>query len=344
MAGPSGVIVHHHEKSASGPHRHAHRTAKRAGILLAVVVIALVVIYLFYPMKGVTRISVPETVTLTASPSLFSVGANVYEISLASKGSQSVAYAYVNRLPAFVNQLFNVTLYEGNMTKLGVGSAFANLGLTLESVGNSSITVRITPLDADLMLAPDVGRTSVVSTLLVARTGGSTAASGTTTVSTTVASSTTTAIQGNSTHIEIMTALNKNKYYALMLNYSRLYANTSSCTQSLYNAAFLKANGNLPDGPNSYQNISVYVPYMMYNSTAALGNGNYSVSFTTKAVDPLYNNSQALAIRVSAPSANVLGVTLGGIFKGENYSVLSSGYNKALSIGGACGIVVPVAP
>jgi hypothetical protein len=328
-------------KSVSGLHKKPHRGAKRLRILALAVVIVLVAAYLFYSMQGATVISSPETVTITGVTSYFRIGGSVYGISLASK-YPSAAYVYVSKLPAFLNPLLDVTLYSGNMTKLGMGSGFANLGLTLESLGNSSVTVRITPLDVNLQLAPDSGKVSVVSGLLAPRTAGSNTVVAITTVATsTTVASTTTVTQTNSTLAGIMSALKKNEYYGLMLNYTALYANTQNCTVNAYNTAFIKVNGNMPSGPNTYQNISVYVPYKMYSNLTSIGNGNYLMSFSTKTVDPTYNNSKAVVIKVNAPTSAVINVTLENMFKGENYTTLYIGYNKALGIGGACGIIVP---
>jgi hypothetical protein len=326
--------------SASGSPNKANGKIKKIGIAVVVVVIVVALLYLFYPMAGVTNISTPETATITSSPSYFSVGGSVYGISLVSK-YQSMAYVYVNRLPVFGNPLLNVTLDEGNMTKLGIGSNFADLGLTLESVSNSSIAVRITPLDISLQLAPDSGKVAVIGTLLAPHTGGSAATSSvTTTASTTVGSTTTTISQTNSTLETIMAALKKNMYYGLMLNYTVLYANTQNCTRSAYDTAFLKTYGSVPSGPSTYQNISMEVPYMMYNGITSLNGGNYAMSFSTKTVDPTYNNSKALVIKVNVSTSKVTNVTAEGLLKGENYTMLYNGYLSAINIGGACGISV----
>ena len=325
-------------REAAKPHRHAHRISRMA--IGAVVVIAIVAIILYYSFSGgAATISTSTTVTLTGSPSYFSIGSGIYSLSVAHTGS-GVAYVLVNKLPIFINPLLNVTLYEDNITKVNAGSGFADIGLTLESVNGASITVKISPLDPSLQIAPDSGRISIVNDLLFVNNGNSAATSSvTTTAITTVA--TTTIVQTNTTNANIMAALNKNRSYALIQNYSTLYTNTASCTQNAYNTAYILHYGYAPVGMFTYPNVSIYTPYSLYKNTANLGKGNYSVTYSTKTVDSLYNNTPAVVIKVNVSTSSVSNVIFENIFQGQDYTSLYIGYSKAVSIGGPCGIVVP---
>jgi hypothetical protein len=317
-------------------------------MLLAVIIIAIAV---YAALSGgvVTKISGPASLVLTSSPRYFSLSSGTYSVSLASASRNlSVAYVYLNRLPIFMNPLLNVTLHAGNITRVNEGSGFANIGLTLESIGRGNVTVRITQLDPALQLTPDAAMIRVVGTMLLAQPSKGSASNGitpeSTTLSTTVAT-TTTIGNVNTTHAQIMAALGKNEFYALMLNYSTLYTNTKNCTQAVYNTAYKSYYKYAPSVANAstFYNVSAYVPYDLYTNTTSLGSGDYLVVYSTKTVDPTYNNAQALTIKVSAPTETVLNVTLAptGIFGGEDYSILLTGYSKAKGIAGACGIEVP---
>ena len=325
--------------AAAKRHRHAHRMSRRA--IGAVIVVAVVLIGLCFALQGgATKISASRTVTLAASPSYFSIGSGIYSLSLAQARS-GVAHVYVDKLPIFINSMLNVTLYQNNMTKVNSGSSFANIGLTLESVNGSSITVRITPLDTALQITPSTGRISAVNNLLLINNGNGTGTNSVTTTAMTTVTTVTTVAQTNTTHASIMTALNRNETYALMQNYSVIYANTQNCTQNLYNSAYISHYGYAPAGPTTYPNVSTFAPYGLYTNTTNLGKGNYSFAYSTRTVDPLYNNAQAVVIKVNISTARVSTVVFRGIFQDQSYTALLAGYSRAISIGGPCGIVVP---
>ena len=313
------------------------RIGKRGMAILLVVAIALVASYALLSGGGATRINTSGTATLTGAFSYFSVRSDLYALSLASKGS-GFAYVYVNKLPIFMNPLLNVTLYLNNITRVNTDSGFANLGLTLESVGSNNVTVKITALDPGLQLTPDAGRINVVGAVLI-KPPVVTTVSSTTTSSTTA--TTTTINQTAVANAEVMAALRKSNLYGLILNYSALYANTQNCTKSLYNSAYVLHYGYAPAVPNDFPNISIHVPYALYSNTTNLGNGNYLVAYSTKVADPAFNDMQAVTFNVNALAESVGSTAIKGIFAGQSYITLQAGYSKAKSIGGACGIDVP---
>ena len=176
------------------------------------------------------------------------MGSGTYSFSVAQTGN-SMAYVYVDKLPVFMNQPMEVMVEENNMTRINADSgSFANMGITLQSVNGNSVKVEITPLEASLGLAPDTARISTVNNMLLANGRKNVTTSITTTATTTVAS-TTTVSQINTTSANIMAALKKNKSYAVMQNYTVLYANSANCTQSKYNSAYLKYYGVMPTRP-----------------------------------------------------------------------------------------------
>ncbi len=328
-------------KAAARPHRHALMIPRMAIIALVVIVLVIAGAYLGLS-GGAARIGTSTAVTLTSSPSYFSIGSGVYSLSLARAGSGGTAYIYVNRLPIFVNPLLNVTLVQDNTTKVNAGSSFASIGFMLESAGNSSMVVRITPLDPNLQIAPDAGRIRVVSVLLAANNGGaSTTSYITTTAVTTTIAATTTIAQTNTTHANIMTALKRYNVYGLMQNYSILYANTSQCTPIAYHNAYTLHYSYQPMVPNDYQNVSTVTPYALYTNTTNIGKGNYSFAYSTKTIDSVYNNTHVVVMKINVSTSRVYNTVFTGIFQGQNYTSLLIGYSKAQGIGGPCGVVVP---
>ncbi len=307
---------------------------------LVVVVIAIVWAY-FALSNGAVGISAASVETLTPAPSYFSMGSGTYSFSVAQTGN-SMAYVYVDKLPVFMNQPMEVMVEENNMTRINADSgSFANMGITLQSVNGNSVKVEITPLEASLGLAPDTARISTVNNMLLANGRKNVTTSITTTATTTVAS-TTTVSQINTTSANIMAALKKNKSYAVMQNYTVLYANSANCTQSKYNSAYLKYYGVMPTGPEDYLNVSTFpLPYGFYTKTTNIGRGNYSFVYKSESTDSDYNNSPAVTILINVSGSSAYNVTFGGIFEGQTYLGILDGYNKAAGIGGPCAAVVP---
>ncbi len=339
-------------------HPQEKKGAKTRTKLIALVVIIVVAVALYaYFVLQVNQVVVnsPQVVNITSAGNLYSINSNQYYISLAgvSPGT-TTAYVYISKLPIFINPLLNVTLTLNNITKLNVGTNYSNIGMQLQSMGPSSVTVKISPLFPSLQIAPDSGKISSEWTTLSNSTPATksvtttiattTIAAGATSVSTTQSTSTTISI--NQTAANLAIALKQYNLYGLMLNFSVLYSNTSNCNKVLYNNAYFRYYSAMPNASQGtdYINQSQFVPYNLSSTTVNLGNSNFAVVYRTKALNPAFNNQVALTINVSASQpASVTGVVFakGGAFQDLSYSVLKTSYQKAQTIGGACGIMVP---
>jgi len=84
------------------------------------------------------------------------------------------------------------------------------------------------------------------------------------------------------------------------------------------------------------------VPYTMYTNITNEGNGNYGVVYRT--TSQLLGDGPAVTISINGQTANVVNTTFSssGIFGGSaTVSDLKGAYNRAVMIGGNCGIEVP---
>ena len=248
-----------------------------------------------------------------------------------------------------------MSLTLNNITKLNVGTNYSNIGIQMVSMGPSSITVRISPLFPSLEIAPDSGSISAVWTTLSnsTSTSGSPKTSTATSVTTTIAAgattsatttqATTTVSSTNQTAASLATALKQNNVYGLMLNFSVLYDNTSNCNKVRYNNAYFRYYSTMPNSSTGtdYVNQTEFVPYNLSSTTTNLGGGNFQVVYRTKTLNQTFNNQVALLINVSTSTTSVTGTKFTGAFLGQSYSSLRADYNRALGIGGACGIMVP---
>jgi len=327
-------------------------------IALVVIIVVAVVLYAYFVLQvNQVVVNSPQVVNITSAGNLYSINSNQYYISLAGVSpSTTTAYVHISKLPIFINPLLNVTLTLNNITKLNVGTNYSNIGMQLQSMGPSSVTVKISPLFPSLQIAPDSGKissewttlsnsTSTSATKSVTTTSATTTiAAGATSVSTTQSTSTTISI--NQTAANLAIALKQYNLYGLMLNFSVLYSNTSNCNKALYNNAYFRYYSAMPNASMGadYVNQSQFVPYNLSSTTVNLGSSNFAVVYRTKTVSSVFNNQVALTINVSASQpASVTGVVFahGGAFQGLSYSALKSSYQKAQTIGGACGIMVP---
>lgn len=142
--------------------------AKKKVIALVIIVIAAIALYAYFVLQvNQTVINSPESVNITSAGSLYSINSNQYYISLAKVSlSSAKAYIHISKLPIFINPLLNVSLTLNNITKLNVGTNYSNIGMQMDSMGPSSITVKISPLFPSLEIAPDSGSISTVWTTL----------------------------------------------------------------------------------------------------------------------------------------------------------------------------------
>lgn len=329
------------------------------GKLLAIAVVIIVVIavasyFLFFLNVNQVVISSPTTVNITQAGNLYSINSNQYYISLSKVSiTTGTVYIHITKFPIFVNPLFNVTLTLNNITKLNLGTNYSNLGIQLESISANNVTVKISPLFTSLQIAPSSSDIRVVQTSLFGGSSGS--IQQTTVVSTVVSTSatttgtstagttapTTTIAKTNQTEAAILAALQKDSYYALMLNFSKLYANTSNCNMNLYDNLYVKENGHLPSGPSSYENVSPFTPYNLSSTTTLSSGGTYNVSYVGKTV--ALGNLPAVTINVNpttgATEDTIAPASSSGIFADLTLAQIQSNYATAY-LQGSCGVMV----
>jgi hypothetical protein len=319
--------------------------------LIVIIIIAIGLYYVFFLYVNQTVIQAPATANVTASGTIFSVNGQQYLISLSEASiSTGQAYIHISKLPIFLNTLLNVTLPLNNITKINAGSVYANMGIQLLSMSTNSITIQISPLDTSLAISPDSQHIKQIqgtlytsgqaATTITTTTIATTTTIGTGSSTTTTAATTTTTIAVNNTQLEISAALGGNNMYALLLNFSKLYTNTTGCTQSGYDTLYPIVTHMQPNPPNDYPNASQITPYSMSSTTAQVGSGLYNVTFTTKAHAQLFDNVPAVILEVNTNSNTVTySISSKGIFEGQSYSTMDQNYVQANSEG-ACGVEV----
>src|SRR5271157_5328335 len=251
-------------------------------IIITVIVVGCVAIaYLMLKSGSTMTISAATTLNVTGSAVTFRLGNGTYAIALASIApTHDYANVYLDRLPSFANPLLNITLYLNQETKVNAGTASADIALKLGSIGNGVATLTITPISAGLGLTPDSQYIRTVNTALKNIQQVTTAnVASSVTVTTVQSTSTTTVNNTNTTKAKLLSTLRKSAYYALMLNYSTIYANTLSCTPALYNTTYLRVKGMAPSGMSTYANESEFVPYALYSNISYAGYGVYAVMY-----------------------------------------------------------------
>ncbi|MDE1810481.1 MAG: hypothetical protein KGH66_00330 [Candidatus Micrarchaeota archaeon] len=344
------------------PHRRMHLPMGLIGVVVIVVLIVAGAYWLLSSGAPSVAISSPQDITVGPTGTVVTMSGAEYMIALAdSLPGSGLAYVYVNRLPMFVNPIFNVTVSSASPTKLSTSNAagYANMQLEAVSIGNKSIVLRVTPLDTGLSISPDYGKTveihsyfgngTVGESLIAVQGSGNSTSSTTTTVppvissgSTTVASTTTVAQNANNTNSNIMAALKASAYYPVLVNLTTLYANTQQCSQADYNAAYIHQHSSAPQPPEDYANQSQIVPYLLYSNITNEGSGNYGVVYRTKAV--ALGDSPAMTITIKAATSKITNVTFSsiGVFQGSTgVGDLQAINTRAVQIGGVCGIEIP---
>ncbi|MCL5106172.1 MAG: hypothetical protein M1331_02125 [Candidatus Marsarchaeota archaeon] len=317
-------------------------------ILLAVGVGAMA----FHPAgKVIPQINSKYATNLSKSPFLFELNNTEYAVYLHS-ASASSADIYVQKLPNFINNVLSVELHENNSTKINLGSVYADLEIKLNAVSKNfnSINISMYPLQQYLLIKPDSGSISIVTSYsqpssTTAPSQNSTTSSqppttSTSTTTTTSPSSTTTTSSSSSSANESL-ALNlikANSYYVLMQNYSAMYANAASnCTSSLYNSSYLAKYGSNPPA-GSYLNAKSNSPSQISMGESAKG---AIVSFSYKSVSSVPAIAgTVLVLSVDVSSSAISNSTFSGIFSGSNYQTMLSNYHTIAGVGNACGIYV----
>jgi hypothetical protein len=239
-----------------------------------------------------------------------------------------------------------VALSKGNMTKVNYGYEYANIGLKLESYNSTSAIVQVTPLFQSLAISPDSQQISYLNYNGTLEAPGSQPAQNQSTSTTTVPTTnttapTTTVPSTNTTLISIDYALYNDSYYAIMMNFTALYANTSQCTPPLYNSTYIRTYSSAPKGPSSYANASSITPTALKQSISKSGS-NYVVEYRAVSNSDITNGQPVVSITIDASTRTIVSdsVDSPGIFAGETASELKSAIASAKSIGNACGILI----
>ncbi|MCL4373444.1 MAG: hypothetical protein M1360_00170 [Candidatus Marsarchaeota archaeon] len=321
----------------------------RAPVYAAIIVILIVAIAASIYLNAVSvkaiAVSAPLNATIGSAPSIFSIKGNEYAMYVSGAQGGNVAYVNIAQFPTMVKPMLYVKLTLHNTTKINAGSNYTTIEIRLNSISNKSIGVTIIPISASLLIAPD---SASIKTVYVGLGGPAGSISiHTNYTSTTIASSTTTATtsttsisaQVNQTQVEIQNLLNKDKFYPLVMNFSKLYSNTSSCTLQSYDTAYVGYYGSTPSGTYTYQNVSQFTPYNMLESTIGQ-HGLYITNFVALTRSSFYNNTSALKITMNVTSGIITNTTLGGVYAGLSYATLQNLYKEAVVIGGPCGIYV----
>ena len=325
-----------------------------ASIIIILLAVGIGIIVSHPASKPLPQITSRYTMNLTKSPFLFELNNTEYAIYLHSASSSS-ADIYVQKLPNFINNVLSVEVYENNSTKINLGSVYADIEIKLNAVSKNfnSINISMYPLQQYLLLKPDSASISQVTSYSQLSsqpvqgqnsTAAKTQATKNTTTTTTTAStspSTTTTASSSSSSVNESIALNlikTNSYYALMQNYSSLYANAeNNCTSSLYNSSYLAKYGSSPPA-GSYQNAKSNSPSGISMSKSVKGT---VVSFTYKSVSSVPSLAgTVLVLNVNESSSTISNSTFSGIFAGSTYQTMLSNYQTITSIGNACGIYV----
>jgi hypothetical protein len=318
-------------------------------LTLAVIVVIVLAAISTLKISGIVNISQSgSNITIGYKPTIIEVMGSEYAVSLASAPSNGHAYVYIEDMPALIKPAALVYLSLSNATKVNTYGNYTTIEMRLDSISNASAAITVKPVSATLEIAPDSSSIKFISWNLNATsqkirivTNVTTNATNTnTTKVTTATTSITTIPQVNITAQNITSLLNNDTYYKLMLNYVALYQNTTHCTSSLYNSTYLAVYNTLPTPQFSYENISSFIPYNMTIKKVNDGNGIYTINFVEFTRMQEFNNKDALSIVLNANKYLILNNTLGGVYQGDNYTILLNGYNKATTIGGSCGIYV----
>jgi hypothetical protein len=325
---------------------------KRNYATLAVSIIILVVIFsIVYTgilwllsITSVSGLSGPTNVTLSSTtPSVFSIGGNEYAIGLVPGSTSSgSAIIEITKDPAFVNPTMRVVLITGNATRINAsGGKYANVEIELYSIASGSIKAAITPLAPTLQLLPDSSRISYaqtsISPLSASQTGNAPALP-----TTTIASTTTTTVSQAATDYDIaISALERNHWYPLATNLTKMYGNSGNCTSLQYNNTYYGKFAMSPTGAATYQNVTAVTPYKMtfsMTNSSAIYNAVYSTYSTGVPSGP------ALFITINVTANTVIANGTIGLWQGLSYLNIKSIYNTAATYTGSCGILIASAP
>ncbi|MEM0150010.1 MAG: hypothetical protein QXW10_03885, partial [Candidatus Micrarchaeaceae archaeon] len=281
-------------------------------IIIIVAIIAAITYSIASSSQHIIYVRSQVNVSISHLPNIFNINGNEYAIYLAGAQNGESAQVYIAQMPAMVAPLLRVNLTLHNVTKINAGSAYTTIEMKLNSFANGSIGVTITPVSANLSIAPDASMIKEIEVLPGSSSAGgisiqtnSTTTIGTTITTTSVASTTTIkANTTNVTHSEIEALLNKDVFYPLMANYTVLYRGTVGCTPQLYNSTYISNYGSAPTPTYSYQNVSLFTPYNMLMSIEGQKD-IYIVSYKVLTRNTQFNNTVALSIEMNLSSGTL---------------------------------------
>lgn len=355
--------MHHELSKHSKHHHHPHHHGRHGkGRLLAVGIIAVIIIViavgLFYYFGG-SAVKVGSggyTGDITSTGNLYMINGQEYMIRLVSYNSTyKTAHIYLTRTPIFTNPTLNVTLPFNSSVKVNYGANYAFVQFALEESNQTSALVSISLLPQSLGISPDSQDISMLgysvignvtgfgsSNSTIKTTATTTIGSGgsSTSTATTTAGTTTSTIPQNTTLIAINTTLKGDKYYAIILNLSTLYTQSSGCTQSLYNTTYIQTYKTAPSGQNDYYNASENAPYALVRSNVNNGHGNYEIEFVSLSQNSYFNDTPAFAAVVNVSTKTVKTDTLEGIFSGESYATFLQNYKSTKGVGNDCAALI----
>ncbi|MDE1833378.1 MAG: hypothetical protein KGH58_03095 [Candidatus Micrarchaeota archaeon] len=332
------------------------------GPIAIAIVLALIaggVYYLVTAGGSAVSISSSQSINIGPAGTVVTMEGSEYMIALsqAYPGSGQ-AFVYVNRLPMFVNPIFNVSVSVTAPTKLSTLSAggHANMQLQAVSIANDSIVLRVTPLDPSLAIGPDYGKivelqpyfgNGTVGQSLISIQGSNTTTATTTvppvissgSTSSTTAATTTVAV--NNTNANIMAALHSSTYYPVLVNLTTLYANSQQCTADNYNSAYIAKYSHAPHGSEDYTNMSSFTPYQLYYNITNLGGGSYGIVYSTKTT--FFGTGAAMTLVANSQTSKITNVSFSnaGVFAGfTGVADLRAILTRSYSTNGPCGVLL----
>ncbi|MEM0154302.1 MAG: hypothetical protein QW814_00500 [Methanothrix sp.] len=328
--------------ASRNPKHHTRRKINANSIAIYAVIVILIIAIALYALtyKGVQDLGSGGNVTVSSNGTVFMLGGVEYATYMGSGDT-----LYISKQPAFINPLMEVSLSKDTTVHANYMSKYADIGIELLSANGTSALVHFITISQSDAVPPDSSQIRIVptnisskttSTILPSKSSNSTVLGSTTstTVSTTV---TTTTSQPNG-YSKALSALQASKYYSLMENYSELYHNTSQCTPSLYNKTYEANNyGVPPSGPQTYANVSAFVPFNMSYALNDVSGPIYEAIYTTISKSTITTGT-ALSMVINSSDGVISNITYSGIFAGTNESALYQGYLSAVRVGGACGI------
>lgn len=327
-----------------------HKRNMRLWYAVAALVIIIVAVYLLLGMGGSTVLVSGSNVSLkNGSSTSFRLagGGPTYSLYLVSATNSSATF-YLGKVPILASPVMQFTLSKGGAVNASAdGSYIADVEVRLLASTQGQASLALNPIPASLGVAQSVGVTSF-NPLPTGQGGGSAGSQGaaTTTAVTTVVTTATgmttaaTTTVAQSASVQAMAKVNSTTYGSLMNSYNKLYMEDAACTPGVYNITLTAYThpSQQPVGPESYWNVTPFVPSMILSNATLVSGTIWDVTYT--AVTPT-GRSQILDLKVDISSGTVLSATFEGLFAGLNYTVINNNYIFQSSVGNACAAYIP---